>query len=148
MNTEDRFWAKVDKSGECWEWTAAKFKKGYGRFSYHGGAHVLAHRYSFELHNGGIDPNLLVLHTCDNRNCVNPAHLYQGTHERNMLDRSERGRAAGANKTECLRGHAYTEENTGRYPGSGRRYCKTCNREKKRGQYLANHTRAQRSDAA
>jgi hypothetical protein len=88
----DRFWSKVDVRApdECWPWQAALTHDGYGRFSI-GHKQVLAHRMSWTLVNG--DPGeLFVLHTCDNRSCVNPNHLFLGTHLDNMDDRNAKGR--------------------------------------------------------
>lgn len=71
---EERFWAKVDKSQDCWIWTAYKHN-GFGHFSID---HVpkMAHRVAYELKNGQIPPGMRVLHTCENDLCVNPDHLY------------------------------------------------------------------------
>lgn len=97
---EPRFWAKVDKSAECWNWTAAAWSRsvdgrGYGvfRLKINGvWARMLAHRYSYELHNGPIPAGLHVLHSCDNSRCVNPAHLHAGTQTENMLEMHQRNR--------------------------------------------------------
>lgn len=95
---EQRFWEKVDKRGEdeCWNWIASvssdtKNGIGYGQFRVNN-SNVYAHRYSFELHNGYIDPDLLVCHECDNGLCVNPKHLWQGTAWENTQDMIYKGR--------------------------------------------------------
>jgi len=87
----DRFWSKVDKSGDCWEWTAYVDKAGYGNFK-RNNRNGYVHRVSWELTNGEIPKGLCVLHHCDNRKCVNPDHLFLGTQYDNMQDMIEKGR--------------------------------------------------------
>ncbi|WP_435266563.1 HNH endonuclease signature motif containing protein [Shinella sp. BE166] len=78
-----------DKTG-CWEWTGHKYRNGYGVLKVFG-RDVSAHRYSYELHNGPIKAGFSILHSCDNKSCINPEHLRQGTHAENMAEAKERG---------------------------------------------------------
>jgi hypothetical protein len=91
----DRFWARVARRGpdECWEWTGGRGGPlPYGRFWPTKHRPMLAHRYSYELHNGPIPPGMMVCHSCDNPPCVNPAHLWLGTGHDNQRDRTAKGR--------------------------------------------------------
>jgi len=90
----DRFWSKVRKDGPggCWLWTASLCSSGYGSFLFEGRVER-AHRVSWVLSSGDVPAGLCVLHHCDNRRCVNPAHLYVGTKKDNARDREERGRS-------------------------------------------------------
>lgn len=86
-----RFWSKVKKTKHCWEWTAG-ISDGYGYFTTDG-ISTRVHRFSYELHKGRIPEGMFVCHTCDNRACVNPKHLWIGDHTANMRDMHFKGRA-------------------------------------------------------
>lgn len=92
-SVEDRFWAKAQKSDDCWAWTANRNRRGYGKFCLNKRQEP-AHRVAYTLTYGDIPAGLWVLHHCDNPSCVRPDHLYLGTHQDNMQDRHNRGRAA------------------------------------------------------
>jgi hypothetical protein len=86
-----RFWSKVDKSGDCWDWTTGKMKDGYGRFSFCYMTYP-AHRIAYALANK-VDPGvLLVCHSCDRPICTNPAHLFLGDAVDNQRDKIAKGR--------------------------------------------------------
>lgn len=95
MTAEERFWSKVDVRGpdECWLWMRGCGSGGYGQV-WREGRNWQAHRVAYEFTRGPIPDGLWVLHRCDVPNCVNPAHLYVGTHKDNVRDRVERGRSA------------------------------------------------------
>jgi hypothetical protein len=91
-----RFWAKVDKTNDCWLWTGALFRSGYGNFTYTDKEvrrNVGAHRYAYFLTHGEW-PAGLVLHHCDTPACVRPDHLYIGNYSDNMNDMWRRNRHA------------------------------------------------------
>lgn len=91
-NTEADFWKYVDKrSTGCWIWIGKASGPRYGAFNLRGKVHR-AHRFSWELKNGPITDGLHVLHKCDVGYCVNPGHLFLGTHQDNMDDRTKKGR--------------------------------------------------------
>lgn len=89
-----RFWCRVEKTDDCWNWTGFLTKCGYGRFRGNDGRKILAHRFSWEFHRGPIPAGLLVLHQCDNRKCVNPDHLFIGDDAANCHDRNLKWRLA------------------------------------------------------
>ena len=80
----------------CWLWLASTCRDGYGAFW--DGRLKLAHRFSYELYVGPIPDEALVLHRCDVPHCVNPAHLFLGTHADNSADKMAKGRQARGEK--------------------------------------------------
>jgi len=98
---EQRFWRHVKLGGEdeCWVWIGSSTNaSGHKNFQF-GGTNHLAHRFSYELHKGEIPKGLLVCHSCDNPLCVNPKHLWVGTHKDNMQDMVKKGRQNKKRKT-------------------------------------------------
>lgn len=90
-----RFGSKVTKTGTCWVWTSATAGSGYG-FFWIGGVKRsdYAHRIAYQMHKGAIPDGMVVMHSCDNKLCVNPAHLSVGTNTDNMSDSARKGRIA------------------------------------------------------
>lgn len=107
-----KFWSKVKKGKECWEWEAGCFDTGYGSFHVPKRGSILAHRFSMQLHLGvNLSRKDCVLHKCDNKKCVNPNHLFIGSLSDNIEDmviknRQAKGEAIGGSKltkTDVLR---------------------------------------------
>jgi hypothetical protein len=92
----DLFRKYVSVSPECWEWTGATDRWGYGKFHLKAPSRrmILAHRASWIIHFGEIPPGMCVLHRCDNPRCVNPEHLFLGSVADNNRDMVSKGRQA------------------------------------------------------
>lgn len=88
------FWSHVERSEGCWVWNGATRKDGYGHVK-RNNRFLSAHRHAYELTYGPIPEGLLVLHTCDNRRCVRPDHLWLGSHRANTVDMVMKRRAPG-----------------------------------------------------
>lgn len=82
----------VPELGVCHEWRGATMSNGYGVVGRSDGSNVGAHRASFEVHIGPIPPRMLACHRCDNPPCINPAHLFLGSHKNNSQDMVIKGR--------------------------------------------------------
>lgn len=135
---EERFWegVKVGPEESCWEWQKYCIAgTGYGGI-YGEGRKQATHRVSWKLHFGEIPEGLFVCHTCDNRKCVNPKHLFLGTCKDNVHDMWNKGRAVdpphnktamppeerkrrnahhmSASRNQCKRGHPLPEYRPGK----------------------------------
>jgi len=141
----DRFWEKVDKSGDCWLWTGARRKDGYAVIGEggHGGQNLLVHRVGWESEYGPVPEGLQIDHrchnddlacpggfTCPHRACVRPSHLEAVTQQVNLA----RGRGVEAAavlrraKTHCPQDHPYSGDNLYVTP-AGKRTCRECQRQ-------------------
>lgn len=144
---ESRFWASVEKTETCWNWTGRRggSEGRYGSMSINYRA-TYVHRFSYELHIGPIPEGLTIDHLCRNTLCVNPDHLEPVTLRENLRRAAivqpcpECGRemlprivarhlpVCRGEVTTCSKGHAYTEANT-RY-WRGNRYCRRCHADR------------------
>jgi hypothetical protein len=113
----------LNKLTGCIEWTKKVRPDGYAR-SWIDGKNYYIHRISYIVFCGEIPDGLLVCHSCDNRKCLNPNHLWLGTHSENTIDKVNKGRDHNSTRTHCYSGHEYTEENI--YSYKGRRLCRKC----------------------
>lgn len=121
----ERFRAKYDVTpAGCWEWNRGQDRGGYGQFMLTGGRIVKAHQFAYELHKGPVPIGMELDHLCRNRRCVNPEHLEAVTHQVNILRSPIALAGVNARKTQCIRGHEFTPENT-KY-AYGKRYCRKC----------------------
>jgi HNH endonuclease len=126
--TLESFWGRVVKADNgCWNWVGAiQTTTGYGAVLMRGVRG--AHRISWTLAHGAIPAGLYVCHHCDNRICVNPAHLFLGTHQDNMRDMRLKGRG-GVPLKQCRYGH---DMSTAHVRADGKRQCVSCRLARKR----------------
>lgn len=124
LDLAERFWSKVDQSGDCWIWLGGKSSSGYGAFAPAFKERYVAHRFSYELVVGPIPANCDMDHLCRNPPCVNPAHLEPVSHAENCR-RGMGFSGRNARKVQCDAGHDLDGDNLYLDP-KGRRQCKTC----------------------
>ena len=117
-NIEQRFWDKVEKTDECWNWTGC-ISSDHGQFQDIGKV-IGAHVFSWKLHNGEIQKGMFVLHRCDNGKCVNPDHLFLGTQADNIQDMIKKGRRKQGRALGQRNGKYTHPEKTPRGEDSGR----------------------------
>ncbi len=132
-----RFWERVNRLSpeECWPFRTVSASTGYG-VMWVGPRLISAHRVSYAI-NCDSPGGSYVLHKCDSRSCVNPNHLFLGTHGDNMRGAADKGRfhqQKAPRRTHCPQGHQYTAENVLLTKGKGRRgqvklnrVCRICN---------------------
>lgn len=135
LTTEEKFISKINKDSKsgCWLWTGSV--RGIKPYEYGAFCHesivYSAHRFSWSLWRKKLPKSsvreLCICHTCDTPLCVNPDHMYLGTHKQNMQDKAVKNRYLGKMKTHCKKGHEYTFENT-YISKKGLRHCRECHR--------------------
>lgn len=91
LSIEERLMKDTIKTETCWLFNGCKDSSGYGQIRING-KKKLTHRLSYELYKNNIPIGMLVCHTCDVRNCINPEHLWTGTIEDNNKDRDDKNR--------------------------------------------------------
>lgn len=118
MTQDERFWAKVDKSGDCWQWTGSITRDGYGMIRFHGRG-MGAHRVAWIMAYGEPAPGQEVDHRCHNRSCVNVAHMRLASKKQNMENR----KGAHRNSKSGIRGVHWSK--------SHKRWCATVDHNNK-----------------
>lgn len=113
----------INENG-CWVWTGPTRVNGYAQVYFRGKRESMT-RLSYRIHKGeDVPADKDCCHTCDNRQCWNPDHLWAGTRKENAEDMSAKQRHYNSQKTVCLRGHPLTPDNVRVYDGCRR--CMTC----------------------
>jgi hypothetical protein len=126
MTLAERFWEKVERHGEyeCWPWLGVTVK-GYGIFWVDSRRRAArAHRVAYELVLGPIPAGMTLDHLCENKPCVNPAHLDPCPAGENASRSARAPYNVKARATHCGRGHRFDLRNTAIY--NGRRRCRAC----------------------
>lgn len=115
----------VKTEAGCWEWQGTFTKNGYPDINFRG-KNWRGNRLALTLWKEPVPKGMDACHTCDNRKCLNPDHLWIGTRHQNLLDCLNKGRHYRAELTHCERGHPFNEENTYYVPNG--RSCRACHR--------------------
>lgn len=129
----ERFWSKVDASGDCWLWTSHVIRNGYGAFALARNGnkrtrHVTAHRFAYGLLVGPIPSGMTLDHLCRVKTCVNPDHLEPVS----LIENNRRAPTTHAGRTHCKHGHPFDAANTVLVPRTHRgqpcmrRRCREC----------------------
>jgi hypothetical protein len=132
--TADRFWEKVDQSGDCWIWKAYVTRCGYGRFRVNGQT-ILAHRQAWILTRGPIPPDLTIDHLCRVTRCVNPDHMELVSGAENSR-RGVLARLPLPRREQCANGHPLVTPNL-RVLKTGATRCRVCEHRKAAARHLA-----------
>lgn len=140
----DKLVARTKPDGDCWIWQGAvgsvrQYQSAVRGETYYNGEYLSVHRAMWMAAYGPIPEKRCVCHSCDSSLCVNPEHLWLGTHQQNMQDMRLKGRSSGASATHCKQGHPLSGDNlvqtllVGKNP---QRRCKICRDEYNRRTYV------------